>query len=238
MLVLGFSFSTLGRAQGPSLQSYAGQTLILRYFGGQKAVSFRKDDFEKHKGECDVAVEVKRVSFSHEKLKLKLETVGDLAVRGRAVKCTELSQDIALNISGFAGGETEESVTRFVQQFLQTPDAYLATYGVKPVIPDPEGDSTAIGLPRTGVTKPEVLLNVFPFYRRGLRISYVQGIVTATFEVGTDGRIHSPRIKNSPDRKLSEAVLRVLPLLRFQPARQGGKPIRVRLGFEASFRVQ
>ncbi len=237
ILVLGFSFSTSGWAHEPSVQSYVGQNFILRYFGGQKEVAFPKDEFEKHTSGCDVAVEVKRASFQDRELNFDFKTIGELAIRHRIVKCSDLSQETSLDISGFAGTETAEALSGFIEQFLQKPEAYLATYGIAFIAPDPEGDSTTIDMPGTGIAGPETLLAVSPFYPPDLRRMHIHGVVRTTVVLGTDGIIHSARVKNSPDRRLSEAVLRVLPLLRFQPARQGGKPIRVRLVFENSFRL-
>jgi hypothetical protein len=224
-----------GQMESPSVQSYTGKRLILRYFGGQKDVALRKDDFEKHRNGCAVAVEVRRAAFKHHRLVFQFEKIGSLVVRNQPIRCTEDSRETSLTISHFTGTESSEEVKGLVAQFLQTPEAYLAAHGIVLQPSDPAGDAVAIDFPHPGVTRPELLLMVLPFYPPILHFLHIQGVVRATGEVGTDGIIHDYRVASPPDPRLTEAVLRVFPLIRYQPARQGDKPVRVRMSFETSF---
>ena len=57
------------------------------------------------------------------------------------------------------------------------------------------------------------------------------------FVVGTDGRIHRPRIVKAAGMGLDENVLRVLPLWRFEPGRQNDRPVAAESTVENTFNL-
>lgn len=55
--------------------------------------------------------------------------------------------------------------------------------------------------------------------------------------VGTDGRIHQPRVTTGMGSSHERAVLRALPLWRFEPARREAGPLGARILLQPVLRI-
>lgn len=232
---LGTSCLASGQTNGQSLQSYVGETLILRFFGGQEEVQVRKGDLGNWRRGCDAAVKVKRAVFEHKRLRFQFQTLGGVGLPGKATICAENSADTRVEISKFKGTESAQELKEYVDQFLQTPEAYLADHGIALEPPNPAGDAVVIDTREPGVTGPKPLSRVNPIYPFPLRSHPVEGHVSLRMEIGTDGAVHEYRMLESTNSLFAEAVLAVLPILRFRPAHREGKAVRTPFQFEMHF---
>ena len=89
-----------------------------------------------------------------------------------------------------------------------------------------EVDEPARVLDRAGFSQS--LMRLYPAL---LRDAGVEGSVTVSLVVGTDGRAHLPRVVRSTAAAFDDATLRAVSRLRFTPARRGGQPVAVRIEF-------
>jgi len=126
-----------------------------------------------------------------------------------------------------------DSVSAAVGGILQTPEQYLAAHGVDFRLPPGSDDEPAT---RPSI-QPKILFQVIPEYSDTARQSKYRGTVMTGFVVGTDGRIHRPRIVKAAGMGLDENVLRVLPLWRFEPGRQNDRPVAAESTVENTFNL-
>jgi hypothetical protein len=135
-----------------------------------------------------------------------------------------------------------------VDRLLQTPEAYLESQGVafdlSPGDAPTEVASREVHAPadektlgRQIETWPEVLLSVDPWYHHGSDRIRQEGEVKVEAIVGTDGRIHTPQVKTGMGDPHQRAVLRVLPLWRFEPARGADGPVGARILLSPILRI-
>jgi TonB family protein len=226
-----------GAAQSPGeAQSFPGslvnQKLILRHAPAVVEMKLKTSQLASLAGECDLAVQVRKAKWSHGKLSLLLDTIGEPS----PLHCRQISSPYELEVSGFKHDESSETVAASLRLVLQTPEEYLAAKGImfnRPPGPDDESPVNA----GAGVTPAKALLSVNSEFSDEARRAKFQGSVVVAFVVGTDGRIHQARVVRGGDMGLGEACLRVLPLWRFEPARQADKLVASQSHLEMTFHL-
>ena len=223
------------RSQTEFMRSYLDQKLILRHVGDNPKVNVKKKDLAAVKGNCDIAAQVKQAAWNRGTAQFRLEPIGSvLLVAGkRQGDCKNRGFEISLEINGFASNEPPDSVSAAVGEILQTPEQYLAAHGVEFRLP-PGSDDEPVTRPSI---QAKILFQVIPEYSEAARQSKYRGTVMSSFVVGTDGRIHRPRIVKGAGMGLDENVLRVLSLWRFEPARQNDRPVAAESTVENTFNL-
>lgn len=63
----------------------------------------------------------------------------------------------------------------------------------------------------------------------------VYGTVVIQGVVGTDGKMHSPKVKRSLSPRNDASALEIIPQWRFEPAKKDGKPVAITLSVEVAF---
>lgn len=210
------------------LAEYEGEMRILLHQGDQKAVEARPG--QALSGACDIAVHVRSVALDKGAARFSLDTVGLPKVRGQAADCKKAQPGLMLTVSGLTGAEAPEELRARVDGLLQTPDSYLASKGVDFDLPQGEAPTVVASkevfsgtdertLGRQVSTWPQALLTVDPWYHHGSDRIHQEGEIELVAVVGTDGRLYDPEVKTGLSSSQQLAVLRVLPLWRFLPAR-------------------
>ena len=64
---------------------------------------------------------------------------------------------------------------------------------------------------------------------------YRGGIVVLQIVIGTDGRIHDPKVTQSLSREADDSALAVLPRWTFKPATKNGQPVACQMKLEMAF---
>jgi hypothetical protein len=228
------------------LRPYEGALLVLLHKGDERALTLKAG--ESLTGACDVAVRVKTVAFETGTARFALEMVGPPRVGERRVKCRRLEPVIQLSLTGFPSGAVTPEVTARVDEVLLTPEAYLRAKGIAfdrpPGDPpsevasqQPDANEAERRLARGVVAWPRRLLSVDSTYRDPSgRVRY-EKLVEFEAVVGTDGRLHRPQLKTSPDRAHEAALMSAMPFWRFEPARRADAPVGARIPLEIVFRV-
>lgn len=253
LLVLGPACRSAGphAPAGPAtlpepLAEYQGEIRILRHAGDEQTVKAATEE-DLGRG-CDVAVHVRAVALDKGAARFSLDNIGLPKVRGLAVRCEQARPGLLLFVQGLAEGTDPSVVRAQVNRMLQTPEAYLESKGVTFDLPPgespaevasqevhaPAGEKT---LGRQVTTWPEELLSVDPWYHHGSDRIRQEGEVKVEAIVGTDGRIHAPEVRTGMSEPQEHAVLRVLPLWRFEPARVGERPVGTRLLLSPILRI-
>jgi hypothetical protein len=197
-------------------------------------------------GACDVAVRVHSVSFAKGEARFALEMLGQPKVGDRSVTCKRLEPTIQLTLTGLPG-ELGPDVTARIDETLLTPEAYLKAKGTafdRPMaaptevasrLNDASDDERKAA--RGVVAWPQPLLSVEPLSRAPKKRAHYERLVDFEAVVGTDGRLHRPRVRTSLDPALERLVLDVLPLWRLEPARRAGGPVAARVALQLALRV-
>jgi hypothetical protein len=210
------------------LAEYEGEMRILLHQGDQKAVEARPG--KPLSGGCDIAVHVRSVALDKGAARFSLDTVGLPKVRGQAPDCKRAQPGLMLTVSGLTGAEAPEELRARVDGLLETPVAYLASKGIDFDLPEGEAPTVVASsevfsgadertLGRQVGTWPKALLTVDPWYHDGSDRIHQEGEIELVAVVGTDGRLYDPEVKTGLSSSQQLAVLRVLPLWRFEPAR-------------------
>jgi TonB family protein len=177
---------------------------------------------------------VKDAEWKDGKARLRLEAIGTPVVAHHPGSvCGTIMPEITLEISEFAPDEPADSVASTVAQVLLTPERYLESYGIHFAIPAGEAGDPAVKGQET--IYPNALLSVNGLYSEPARKSRIKGTVVVRVTVGVDGRVHQPQIIRGLGFGLDENALRVFPLWRFEPGRQGDKAVAVRSAVQMKF---
>ena len=253
LLVLGPACRSAGpqTPAGPAtlpepLAGYQNEVLILRQGGDEQTVKAgpQRDPV----GGCALAVRVRAIALEKGAARFSLDTLGLPKVRGQAVPCEQARPGLFLFVEGLAEGTDASVVTAQVDRMLQTPEAYLGSRGVGFDLPPSETPAKVASrevhapvdekmLGRQVETWPEVLLSVDPWYHHGSDRIRQEGEVKVEAIVGTDGRIHTPQIKTGMNDSHARAVLRVLPLWRFEPAQSPAGSVGARVFLSPVLRI-
>jgi hypothetical protein len=230
-----------------------GQRRILSFDGRKKTLSLKMQDLTRGSAPCEVAVEVKSAVFSAGSARFSLQPIGQPRLEGQARettgkkwRCREFPAETSLALSGLKGTSAQE-LTSEVSRVLLSVEAYLEAHGVRfdrPAGTDPkeiaDAGSTADGaaqqLARSITAVQRRLLAIDPVYQSPNRKLHYEGLVEFDAVVGIDGRLYRPRLR-TPLGEHEDRALRVLPLWRYEPARQGERPIAVRVNEKLIFRI-
>lgn len=228
------------------LRPYEGALRLLPGSGDQRTLTLKTGD--RPAGTCAVAVRVRSLTFASGTVRLALDTIGTPRVGDRGAGCRRPQPTVQLVLTGFAPGAVTPAVTARIDEVLETPEAYLQAHGTRfdrapEGVPhdlasqQPDADAGERQLARSVVAWPKALLSVDPLYHDPAgRVRY-QGLVELEAVVGRDGRLYRGRIKTSLSSEHEKAILAVLPLLRFEPARRADGPVAARVPLGLTFRV-
>lgn len=103
----------------------------------------------------------------------------------------------------------------------------------------PQPDAQAKTTPSIEVSPPRKIAGEAPAYPRELRDQGIEGKVTIRIVVTKEGKVGKADLIGSTDGLLTEAVAKVLPTWRFEPARiiETGQPISVEYKLSFPFRL-
>jgi hypothetical protein len=239
------------RPSGPvappdALADYVGQLRILRYQGDRQKIEVGPQT--RLAGQCDVAVEVRSVTFEDGEARFSLETVGLPAVRGHRPRCEKTVTGMRLIVDGLPVSPAKDDVSPRVDAVLQPPEAYLQAMGVAfdrepgkaPAdVASREIDATGPerALARSVTAWPQPLLTVEAWYHDSTGRVRQESEVEAEGVVGTDGRLYRWRFKTSLSDVHEKAVSRALSLWRFEPARRGDGVVGARIALHPVLRI-
>src|SRR5215831_5466703 len=169
------------------LQHLVGQRLVMRHYGGTADPKAKEKDLVSKKGGCDEAVEVLGVTLEGSSLRLQLRNIGTPSIGHKNKGCTtELPDLYSFKVTDFDLDQPREEAENAIGYLLQTPEAYLANYGIAWNFPASSENESAVDFPHPGLTAPEVLLSVQPLYSDENRKAHIEGRVTIKCVIGTD----------------------------------------------------
>ena len=236
---LAISVLGAGKAQTPQafVQSLAARQFILIGRGGDGDVKLNKNQLGRLSGHCDIAVSVATANWDQGKAEFLLQYAGSpqLMNAPRNV-CTRIEDHITMRLTGFAADEPIASLSASIRQILQTPEEYVVAHGVAFDLPPGPDDEEPVK-PPPPIINPVLLLRVDGAYSEEARRRRLGGNVTIKLVVGTDGRVHRPRVVHGLGSGLDEAALRALSFWRFEPARQLGKPVAHQATMQMTFHI-
>ena len=145
-----------------------------------------------------------------------------------------------LTVSGFSANPSAAELVPRIDVFLQSPETYLASQGVRFDLAAGDAPAEAASretfatndearLARSVTAWPVALVSVDPWYRDPARRTRQQSEIDLEAVVGGDGRLYRPRLRTGLAEAHARAVLRSLPLWRFAPARRGDAPLAARV---------
>lgn len=214
-----------GQTPNAAIQSLIGKQFILVHRGDEEGIKLKKSELNQLKGSCDIAVLVQDGDWTRGKVRLTLRKIGTPSVLNNPrPNCHVEYRAIAFELSGLAPDDPADTLLASIHQILQTPEQYLASKGLPFDLP-PGSDDEDVPKQEPTVTHPVCLLKVDGVYTDIARQKRLSGAVRLAFIIGTDGRVHKPRVVRGLGSGLDENALRVLPLWRFQPAHQDGRPV-------------
>jgi TonB family protein len=235
-------FLGLGMSMAPQqstrdyLQHLAGQRLILRHYAGSSDPHVKENDLSKKRGGCDEAVEVTGVAFDNSAVQFKLRNIGSPIIQKKSKGCTmDLPDDYSLRVTDFELDQSRDQAETAIGYVLQTPEAYLVASGVVLKLPPPSENESPVDFPGPGLTAPQAVLSVTPYYSDANRKARIQGRVTVRCVIGTDGLVRAPVIEKGINRELNLLTLEALTFWRLEPARKGDRSIAAKVPVEISF---
>ncbi len=217
-------------------QHMVGQRLILRHFAGSSNPIVKGKDLSSTKRGCDEAVEVTAIAFEKSSILFQLRNIGVPSIGKKSDACAKADM-YSFRIIDFDINQPREQVESAIGQVLQTPEAYLAALGIQWDPPPFVENEAPVDPSRPGLTAAKVLLSVNPYYSHANREAHVQGSLTITCSVGTDGLIHDPVIKQGLTEELNKLALDALTFWRIQPARDGAHAVPIKAIQQFSFRL-
>jgi len=241
LVVLGPACKSAGsRApSGPAvlpdpLGEYTGELRIIRHAGDKQTVKARPG--ERPAGTCELAVRVRAVTFEKGTARFSLDTIGLPKVKGQAARCKRAQPGLLLLVEGLTELADAQIVRERVDEVLWTPEGYLESKGITFDLPPADAPAkvasrevfsgtTEQTLGRQVSVWPQELLSVDPWYYDASGRIRQEGEIEMDVVVGTDGRLHEPNVRTGLSSSHQRAVLRVLPLWRFEPARQKDEPV-------------
>lgn len=260
-VALGLALPACRSGQGPSaarpgapvppaaVRELVGQARILRHRGHEKKVTLKREDLARLAGGCDAAVEVRQASLEGGTLRLSLSHLGRPAVAGRARadrrRACEPAPDTALTVSRV---DSADALTATLHALLPTPEEYLKSNGTPferepgpaPRFGAADGPGTTgeeRGLAFQVKTWPVALLTVDADVPAGKRVGAGESEVDFVGVVGTDGRLHGPRVNTPLSDEHTKQVLRALSLWRYQPARSASAELPAKVNGKAVLRL-
>lgn len=232
-----FASGLYAQSTRDAIRSFAGKEVILIRRGGEAKVKLDRAKLDRLSGSCDVAVAVRTADLDKGKARFLLELIGTPQLTsGPRNVCPRVQPNTEVEIAGFAENETADQVGASMRQLLQTPEEYLAASGITFDLP-PAPDDEAVAAPPPPITHPNLLLRIEGTYSEQARRSRVGGQVTIRLTVGTDGRVHNPRVVKGLGSGLDENALRTLGMWRFEPGRQGDRVVASKATIQMNFQI-
>ena len=233
-----------GLAGPDPLKPYVGDVRILKARADERRVVV--DPRKPLTGTCDMAVRVRAARFEKGAALFSLETVGRPKAGAHETRCREVQGDIQLRFAG-ASAQSPDLAPR-VDAVLQTPEAYLASRGIPftlaaGVAPTDIADSDAASLPAEAILGrkvtawPRVLLAVHPYVRGASAATRQESEVEFEAVVGTDGRLHAPRVTTPLGAVHRDLVLGALARWRYEPAKTAAGAVGARVRSRLALRI-
>jgi hypothetical protein len=228
------------------LEPYVGGLRVLAHAGDAQATTLQPG--QAATGTCDVAVRIRSLELQQGALRFRLETVGLPRTDRRAEGCKGLQPGMQLALTGIGPGPVTPELTDRIDQVLLTPEAYLRTKGIAFEHPSaeatsevasqlPDASDDEVRLARSVVAWPQPRLSIECTYHDPSGRPGYERLVSFEAVVGTDGRLHQPHVKGSPDPRYEAALQAALSLWRLEPARLADRPVGARVALESLFRV-
>ncbi|HZM49269.1 MAG TPA: hypothetical protein VFE68_02205 [Vicinamibacteria bacterium] len=226
------------------LRPYVGDVRVLLAKADEKSVTVSAK--QRLSGECDMAMRVHSAGFQKGGALFSLETIGRPSVAGREPRCRNVQPAVQLLVAGLTPASSD--VTARVDAVLLTPEAYLALKGVafdRPAgemgkdiaSPDALAAAPEAVLGRKVKAWPKVLLSVSPYVHDTTGRIRQESEVEFDAVVGTDGRVHDPKLKTTLSETHQAAVLSALSRWRYEPARTPDNPVAARISSRLSLRI-
>jgi TonB family protein len=218
------------------LNHLVGQRFILRHVAGSSDPKVKAKDLSDTKGSCDEAVEVTAIAFEKSAILLRLRNIGTPTVGNRNMSCAK-SDAYSFKILDFDVDQPVDQAEKAVGYVLQTPETYLASLGVPWNLSPSSGNESPVDISRPGLTVPKVLLFVNPYYPAASRMDRIEGTVTISCILGTDGLVHDPVIVKGLSEELNKLALEAVTFYRIQPGRDGARAVAVKVALQFSFKL-
>ena len=88
-----------------------------------------------------------------------------------------------------------------------------------------------------GVSAPHALYTPEPEFSEEARKAKYQGVVVLNIIVGTDGRVHNPRVVRSLGMGLDEKAIEGVKTWKFDPSKKDGRAVAVEMNIEVAFNL-
>jgi len=88
-----------------------------------------------------------------------------------------------------------------------------------------------------GVSAPRPIFTPEPEFSEEARKAKFQGVVVLNIVVGTDGRVHSPRVIRSLGMGLDEKAIEGVKIWKFDPSKKDGRAVAVEMNIEVAFNL-
>jgi TonB-like protein len=216
------------QGQSDYLRHYVDQPFLIRDHGGlHEVVKINKQDADAYQGVCDKAVQVQAAKLTKRAVQFDVADIGlVMAPYGTPRGCTHADETriTKIVISGFSGQETQDETQMVISRVLQTPEAYLDSHpSIIPVV-----DNSHLG------PAPKQILQVTPWYPPGIR-----GPVEVDLQItiGVEGKAQNVQIEKGAGSGLDVAILRVLPLWRYEPASKNGQAVPSSTFFKLTYNM-
>lgn len=98
-------------------------------------------------------------------------------------------------------------------------------------------DGTPVYQAGCGVTPPRIVYQTEPEFSEHARKKKIQGTVTLSLFVGTDGTVREVKIERSLEKTLDQQAIAAAKLWKFEPATKDEQPVAVQVSVEMSFRL-
>jgi len=88
-----------------------------------------------------------------------------------------------------------------------------------------------------GVSAPRPIFTPEPEFSEEARKAKYQGVVVLNIVVGTDGRVHNPRVVRSLGMGLDEKAMEGVKTWKFDPSKKDGRAVAVEMNIEVAFNL-
>lgn len=88
-----------------------------------------------------------------------------------------------------------------------------------------------------GVSAPRAIYTPEPEFSEEARKAKYQGVVVLNIVVGTDGRVHNPRVVRSLGMGLDEKAVEGVKTWKFDPSKKDGRAVAVEMNIEVAFNL-
>src|SRR5579859_8194348 len=88
-----------------------------------------------------------------------------------------------------------------------------------------------------GVSAPRPIFTPEPEFSEEARKAKYQGVVVLNIVVGTDGRVHNPRVVRSLGMGLDEKAIEGVKTWKFDPSKKDGRAVAVEMNIEVAFNL-